>query len=177
MTLASRILVYPSNPRAEEDLSLIHEANDFLSKISSDEPGTYADYVLGLCSDLEDAARKNLDQIHQGGQQQQEDGAHSNSADIFADENRDKHSESGMDPTRSTTTTTLQDTAHMSNNMDAPIQGSSLPTIDLPSDLMMNWQWSIPPFWNLQDIMTTTPSPPVQDVLSGQKPEDAIFEF
>lgn len=174
MTLASRILVYSSNPCAEEDFSLIHEANDFLSKISSEEPGTYADYVLGLCSDLEDAARKNLDQLHQGDQQQQEGGAHSNSADNFADENRDKHSESGMD---TVFTTAPQNTDHTGNSMDAPIQGGGLPTIDLPSDLMMNWQWSIPPFWNLQDIMTSTPSSPVPDVISGQKPEDAIFEF
>lgn len=153
---------------------MIHEANDFLSKISSDEPGTYADYVLGLCSDLEDAARKNLDQIHQADQQQQEDGAHNNNTNIFTDENRDKHSESGID---TVLTTTLQNTDHTGNSMDAPIQGGSLPTVDLPSDLMMNWQWSIPPFWNLQDIMTSTPSSPVPDVISGQKAEDAIFKF
>ncbi|KFZ11970.1 hypothetical protein V502_07321 [Pseudogymnoascus sp. VKM F-4520 (FW-2644)] len=183
VTLASRILVYPSSPRAEEDLSLIHETNDFLSKISSDEPGTFADYVLGISSDLEDAGRKTVDQLHQGYRQQQEGGAHSNSADIFADENRDKHSGSGMDPTTSTTlldrvsTTTPQNTDHMGNSMDAPIQGGSLPTIDLPSDLMMNWQWSIPPFWNLQDIMTSTPPSPLPDVISGQEPKDAIFEF
>lgn len=158
MTLSLRVLIYPSNPCVKADLSLIREVDSFLSKISSEEPGTYADYILGLCSDLENAARKNLDRLQQDYPQQQVGGALSNSADIYANENRGRQFES-VDLTAS-----------------GSFEDVGQPTIDPTSSLIMNWQWSIPPFWNWQDIMTSIPSSPVLDV-NGQRLENPTFEF
>jgi hypothetical protein len=42
---------------------MLHEVVIFLSKIASQEQDTYLDYVLALCSDFENAARKELDKV------------------------------------------------------------------------------------------------------------------
>lgn len=46
---------------------MIRKTTCFLSKISSQEPGTYVDFLLSLCSELESFAGQAVDQgSHQG---------------------------------------------------------------------------------------------------------------
>lgn len=46
---------------------MIRKTTQFLAKISSQEPGTYVDFLLSLCSELESTASQTVDQeSHQG---------------------------------------------------------------------------------------------------------------
>lgn len=182
MALALGILVHPGHARAEADLCLIHETTGFLTRISSQEAGTYADHVLDFCSELENAARQNLGRTRQGHPKQPVGGAYSHGHEIYANENRDRHFESDADPTTTTMSSDgvlaacLQDTGHTSSPVGATAQAGNLPTIDPTSDLMMNWQWSVAPSWNWEDIMTSMPSSSFLDVPS-QFPEDVTVKF
>jgi hypothetical protein len=63
VALFSEIIIDPSRPSAESDISMLHEVVTFLSKVASQEQDTYLDYVLALCSDFENAARKEVHRI------------------------------------------------------------------------------------------------------------------
>ncbi|KAJ5503257.1 hypothetical protein N7463_006131 [Penicillium fimorum] len=60
VALFSHILIDPSHPDTESDISMIHGVVSFISRVASQEQDTYLDYVLALCSDFESAARKEL---------------------------------------------------------------------------------------------------------------------
>ena len=60
VALFSELLIDPLRPNTESDISMLHDVVTFLSKVASQEQDTYLDYVLALCSDFENAARKEL---------------------------------------------------------------------------------------------------------------------
>ncbi|CAG7938718.1 unnamed protein product [Penicillium nalgiovense] len=60
VALFSHIIIDPSRPETESDISMIHRVVSFISKVASQEQDTYLDYVLALCSDFESAAREEL---------------------------------------------------------------------------------------------------------------------
>ena len=67
MALSSQLLLNSNYPQAKSDLAMIRKTTCFLSKISSQEPGTYVDFLLSLCSELESFASQAVDQgSHQG---------------------------------------------------------------------------------------------------------------
>ena len=49
---------------------MIRKTTHFLSKISSQEPGTYVDFLLSLCSELESSASQAMDQESRQGHSQ-----------------------------------------------------------------------------------------------------------
>ncbi|OQE30674.1 hypothetical protein PENFLA_c002G06337 [Penicillium flavigenum] len=60
VALFSQILIDPSRPETESDITMINGVVSFISKVASQEQDTYLDYVLALCSDFERAAREEL---------------------------------------------------------------------------------------------------------------------
>ncbi|THC89103.1 hypothetical protein EYZ11_011450 [Aspergillus tanneri] len=126
-TLALGIFVHPDHEQASSDLSLLHETVRFLSTISSREPGTYVDYVLSLCSEFENAAKRILRQC--------------------------RRQETGMQGVS-------MDNAH--GEPVAPINVDATdPQREDIIDSTLDWQWSIPPFWNWQDLMASIPGSPL----------------
>lgn len=62
VALFSKIIIDPLRPDAESDVAMLHRVVTFLTKVASQEQDTYLDYVLALCSDFENAARKEIHQ-------------------------------------------------------------------------------------------------------------------
>ncbi|KAJ5977272.1 hypothetical protein N7501_000614 [Penicillium viridicatum] len=62
VALFSQILTDPSRPDTESDIAMMHGVVSFISRVASQEQDTYLDYVLALCTDFENAARKELHQ-------------------------------------------------------------------------------------------------------------------
>lgn len=91
---------------------MTRKTTHFLSKISSQEPGTYVDFLLSLCSELESAASQAMDQeSHQG---------HSQCAMASANLNRD----------------------HESQNYDtSTVLPSDLDTTGMPPSFTPFWNW------------------------------------
>ncbi|KAB8236454.1 fungal specific transcription factor domain-containing protein [Aspergillus alliaceus] len=144
--LSSHLLANPFHQHAASDLAMAHETIKFLSRISSEDPGTYVDYILSLCSELESAAKKASSQAAQDLSRQpmeninnsmkEPGGSVSNLTMPFHMNFATPQSE-GMDLTRSA----------ISQNYD-------MSTVDPTFDLAMNLQWPIPPFWNWGDMTT-----------------------
>lgn len=49
-----------NRPDASSDLSLVDETLRFLSRLASQEPDTYVDHVLSVCSDLRNTAKETI---------------------------------------------------------------------------------------------------------------------
>ncbi|CAI7635981.1 unnamed protein product [Penicillium bialowiezense] len=62
VALFSKIIIDPLRPDAESDVAMLDRVVTFLTKVASQEQDTYLDYVLALCSDFENAARKEIQQ-------------------------------------------------------------------------------------------------------------------
>ncbi|CAI7586647.1 unnamed protein product [Penicillium pancosmium] len=136
VALSSEIHTHPTHRNSHRDLSMIGEATKFLANVSFEEPGTFVDFILSVCSDLERSARYA---IHQS-----------------------QHD--AIDPEA----TDLNENA---SNEDSAMPGQQQPTVypdqsvfsevDLLTDNnpeLFNAQWSVPPFWNLQDMFIGMPS-------------------
>ncbi|KAF7586057.1 hypothetical protein BBP40_009623 [Aspergillus hancockii] len=154
VTLSSHILADPRHQHAKSDLAMARETINFLSKITSEEPGTYLDYILGLCSELENAAERATAQASQGLPPRPADDIH----------NPRPYSGYLGGPT--------SDSALQSYpGIFAPHSGSAdsagtnvlahnydMPSVDPTFDLAMNFQWTTAPFWNWGDMISATPT-------------------
>ncbi|GMF77398.1 unnamed protein product [Aspergillus oryzae] len=151
MTLLSNLLTDPSHQHAVSDLTMAQETINLLSKVSSEEPGTYVDYILGVCSELKTAAKKAVSRADQDISQQSM--RYLNNTQLSTNETGNPASghavphpslaspQSGdTDPTRSC----------------AILQSYDMPTVDPTFDLAMNFQWPVAPFWNWGEMMTST---------------------
>ncbi|KAI9041069.1 uncharacterized protein KD926_007338 [Aspergillus affinis] len=153
-TLALGIFMNPSHEKAEHDCSLICDIVKYLSEISAQEPGTYVDHVLGVCFDFETASKRALKHDPNGRHKRVENAntgnpynasEHSKSGSLVA--------EGGMNVDLSTGPGTNHECLNDST-VDIQPSDTDIALFDLASDPMMNWQWSIPPFWNWQDMMS-----------------------
>ncbi|QRD92426.1 fungal-specific transcription factor domain-containing protein [Aspergillus flavus] len=151
MTLLSNLLTDPSHQHAVSDLTMAQETINLLSKVSSEEPGTYVDYILGVCSELKTAAKKAVSRADQDISQQSM--RYLNNTQLSTNETGNPASghavphpslaspQSGdTDPTRSC----------------AILQSYDMPSVDPTFDLAMNFQWPVAPFWNWGEMMTST---------------------
>ena len=124
-------MVYPDHQHAQADLSAVRQTVDFLSDVSSREPGTYVEYILGVCSDLQNAAVRYLARAQND----------SNRRD------KGKGISGHMDTTAPTAGFTSDDPA--GNFANEAFENGDFGALD---DLAVNWQWSMSPFWNWQDL-------------------------
>ncbi|KAJ5752198.1 hypothetical protein N7520_009115 [Penicillium odoratum] len=130
VALASEVASNPSHELVHSDLQMVREAVTFLTDISSEEPSTYFDFILGACSDVEKSARRAIRQTRPdiaqpSASRTDGDSCVSNSESVLHGGSVDL-----------TGDTLLHQT----------IDPQSEPVVDL-----MNPQWSIPPFWSWQD--------------------------
>ncbi|GKZ30521.1 hypothetical protein AbraIFM66950_009360 [Aspergillus brasiliensis] len=165
--LALGILAHPTNSNAGNDLSMVQDAVSFLKSTASEEPDTFVDFVLSMCSDLERSARRAFMTAQSVHHQQQA---------AMPSDGKDRPSLSGHGASQNTApdlsdalptpfgnaSTANTGGAHFTNTVP---QGP-YPDIGFPGplnevDLTPNWQWSLPPFWNWQDFASGAPSFPV----------------
>ena len=116
VTLSSHLLSHPHHAYAPTDLALIHRTTHFLSEISAQEPGSYVDFLLSLCSELEGAASRS--------QSQSGHSSHTRPATVAFDE------PNGNNPATS-----------MSSQGYDPVDNSIADFSSLPSSLAPLWNW------------------------------------
>ncbi|PWY92838.1 hypothetical protein BO70DRAFT_392218 [Aspergillus heteromorphus CBS 117.55] len=159
--LALRILAYPAHEYARTDLAMIRETLDFLASTSSEEPGTYIDFILGAFSDLEHSARQALAkaQLKNSQPPAPESDRRDIGLNVPPDGIRYPASHAGYNslPISSgiTTTDDMGGTTSISN---LPGADAGFPILDTQVDSTANWQWLLPPFWNWQEFTTGAPS-------------------
>ncbi|KAJ5552725.1 hypothetical protein N7494_002103 [Penicillium frequentans] len=150
VALALGITSHPAHELVNDDLRMVRDTVAFLTNISSEEPSTYVDFILGVCSDLETSARRA---IRNSRRDMPERPASRTNGDY-----RGINTESV--PQREPTNT----------GGDNLLQQVIDPEGDSMVDLM-NPQWSIPPFWSWQDTYSgILPSPGINE----GRPEDFI---
>lgn len=139
VALASEIRIHPTHQLSNDDLAMVHEATGFLTNISYEEPGTFVDFILSVCSDLESSARRAIRQARSDNIRRPATGVDDNPVNLDIDLSGRQQSADYTDN-------------DLFNNEDG------LPTDANPDYL--NSQWSIPPFWNWQDMFVGMPSSP-----------------
>ncbi|PLB47442.1 hypothetical protein P170DRAFT_512037 [Aspergillus steynii IBT 23096] len=158
-TLALGIFMTPGHETASHDLSLICETIDYLSEISTQEPGTYVDHVLSVCAEFKAASKRALEHRPRSTHQRLGN-AHPMDAEKVSNVSMSRAfmNEEGMDAAPSTEPITSSESLNSGTTHMEPLN-SDLALFDVASDPVMNWQWSIPPFWNWQDMMSGAPGP------------------
>lgn len=130
MALASEMRSRPGQ-QSKDDLTLIHEGTAFLKNVSEEEPGTFIDFILDLCSDVENSSRRATQQVrieNNGPLAQANDDTVDLDIDMAGRQQPTGHGDSTF------------------SNSDA----------DLLNDINLNYinpQWAFPPFWNWQDML------------------------
>lgn len=147
MTLLSNLLTNTSHPHAMSDLAMAQETINLLSEVSSEEPGTYVDYILELCSELKSAAKKAVNQADQNNSQRSM--GLLNNTQPSTNETEDPASGLAIPPHPGLV-------ASQSGDVNTIIQHYDMPSVDPAFDLAMNFQWPVAPFWNLGDMVTGT---------------------
>lgn len=117
---------------------MIHEATTFLANVANEEPGTFVDFILSVCSDLERSARRLISQAQ---------------TDVAR-----PAGDAVSDNTMNTDTVALEQQQPADYAEQGDSNGSDNFTGSYP-DLFIA-QGSAPPFWNLQDIFTGVPLSP-----------------
>lgn len=121
---------------SEDDLTLIHAGTAFLKDVSADEPGTFIDFILDLCSDVENSSRRATQQARTENSRQLGQSANHDSADLNID---------------------LSEREQLADHGENNFLNSDA---DLLNDINLNYinpQWAFPPFWNWQDSMLGVP--------------------
>ncbi|KAJ5681409.1 uncharacterized protein N7477_001349 [Penicillium maclennaniae] len=138
VALTSEIRLNSTHHNSNHDLSMAHEVTSFLKDVSSGEPGTFVDFILSVCSDLESSARRAIHQTRSDG----------------------LRSATGVHRNVSSPDTGLSEQQLPTDHGDNTILHNE---VDLLTDIdpdAVNTQWSIPPFWNWQDIFIGLPVSP-----------------
>ncbi|KAJ5718713.1 hypothetical protein N7488_004359 [Penicillium malachiteum] len=138
LTLASEIRSHSTHQQSKDDLALFHEATAFLADVSDEEPGTFVDFILDVCSDTGNSARRTIQQVRNDNDQAPSQGANEGAADLNID---------------------LGGRQQPTDNSDNSFLNSE---VDLFNDINLNYinsQWQIPPLWNWQDMLGMPLSP------------------
>ncbi|RAL02811.1 uncharacterized protein BO80DRAFT_351008 [Aspergillus ibericus CBS 121593] len=170
--LALKLLRDPTHSFASVDLAMIRDIVDFLANTASEEPGTYVDYILGMCSDLERSARQAVVTAQLGRRQS---GIGTDKENPGPDESSEDTSRPAC-PVHSTLSAPSASAPMMDERSANPtnmLPQQPYPDIDYPTlgpeyDMTAEWQWSLPPFWNWQDIF---PGVSIPAVSGGDRPE------
>lgn len=139
VALASEIRIHPTHQRSNDDLIMIDDTIEFLTNVSREEPGTYVDFILSVCSDLESSARRAIHQARS-----------------------DKSREPATDVGNETVDLDIN-LRGQAPPIDYSTNGAFNSDADLLSDSnadFLNSQWLIPSFWNWQDMFAGIPSSP-----------------
>ncbi|OGM40634.1 hypothetical protein ABOM_010711 [Aspergillus bombycis] len=152
MTLLSNLLTSTAHQHSVTDLAMAQETIDLLSKLSSEEPGTYVDYILELCTELKSAAKKAISRAEQNTSQQSI--GHINN-------NQPSRNETGEPVSGFSVLADPGLVAPLAGDADpagnsAMLQNYDMPSVDPTFDLAMNFQWPIAPFWNWGDVVPST---------------------
>ncbi|KAL4805062.1 hypothetical protein BDV18DRAFT_161459 [Aspergillus unguis] len=129
--LASEICIHPTHQHCNDDLAMIHETTAFLTNVSHEEPGTFADFMLSVCSDMESSARRAMQQAR--------------------GDNTGRAAATGVDED-------AVDLAVDPSGREPPadqIDNGLFNEVDLLNDVNLgyiNSQWLMPPFWNWKDL-------------------------
>lgn len=143
MALALGITSHPAHELVNDDLRMVRDTVAFLTNISSEEPSTYVDFILGVCSDLETSARRA---IRHSRRDVPERPASRTNGDY-----------------RGTNSESVPQGEPANTGGDTLLQQVIDPEGDSMVDLM-NPQWSIPPFWSWQDTYSgILPSPGINE--------------
>lgn len=137
VALSSEIHTHPAHRDSHRDLSMISEATKFLANVSCEEPGTFVDFILSVCSDLERSARYA---IHQS----QNDAIDPEATNL----NENASNADSTMPEQQQQPSVYPDQSVFS---EAGFLTDTNPEL-------FNAQWSAPPFWNLQDMFIGMPS-------------------
>ncbi|GLB04157.1 hypothetical protein AtubIFM57258_009873 [Aspergillus tubingensis] len=165
--LALRILAHPAHSEAGDDLSMIQDVIKFLTCASSEEPNTYVDFVLNMCSDLERSVRRAFLTAQP---------ARNHHPAIMQNNENDRPSLSSHGVNHNTAPNLSDAIPTPFGSASAANMGGAQFTNVMPQgpytdigflgsfnevDQATNWQWSLPPFWNWQDLVSGAPSFPV----------------
>ncbi|BCS06675.1 hypothetical protein ALUC_11056A [Aspergillus luchuensis] len=165
--LALRILAQPAHSDAGDDLSMVQDVIKFLTCTSSEEPNTYVDFVLGMCSDLERSARRAFltaqpARNHHPAIMQNNENDRPSISSLGINQTTASNISDALPTPFSSTSAANMGSAQFTNVMPQgpyPDIGFLGPFNDI--DQAANWQWSLPPFWNWQDLVSGAPSFPV----------------
>ncbi|KAJ5128296.1 hypothetical protein N7448_002014 [Penicillium atrosanguineum] len=137
VALSSEIRINPNDQSSNDDLTMVHEVTAFLTDVSCEEPGTFVDFILGVCSDLEISARRTIHQAR----------SDATKPAIGIHENVDLPDVG------------LSDQQQPAGHSDNSLFNNEVDLTHTNQD-SFNAQWSIPPFWNWQDMFVGMPSSP-----------------
>lgn len=143
VALSSEIWIHPTHELANDDLAMAHEVVKFFTAVSHEEPGTYVDFILSVCSDLEISARRALHEARIA-----PTGTNDNVADIpgnvgFAGQQQQQ-----------------QQFANYADNNGGLFNNDPAGFLTDPNGDFLNSQWFVPPFWNWQDMVIGVPDSP-----------------
>lgn len=116
---------------------MIHKIIEFLTSVSQEEPGTYVDFILSVCSDLESSARRAIHEARGDKSREPATGIDNETVDLDID----LHGQQ-------------QPVDYPTNN----IFNSEVGFLSDPNTDVLNSQLLIPPFWNWQDMFVGIPS-------------------
>ncbi|GAT24010.1 hypothetical protein RIB2604_01711530 [Aspergillus luchuensis] len=161
------ILAQPAHSDAGDDLSMVQDVIKFLTCTSSEEPNTYVDFVLGMCSDLERSARRAFltaqpARNHHPAIMQNNENDRPSISSLGINQTTASNISDALPTPFSSTSAANMGSAQFTNVMPQgpyPDIGFLGPFNDI--DQAANWQWSLPPFWNWQDLVSGAPSFPV----------------
>jgi len=134
VALSSEIYAHPARQNSKHDLSMVQDAIKFLMDVSYEEPGTFVDFILSICSDLESSAQWAVSKSQGDVAKSPTTGAN--------DERMDK------------------DINTLEQQQTDDITDSNISTgaefIDTNAEVF-NSQYSLLPFWNLDDMFIAMP--------------------
>ncbi|GFN15022.1 transcription factor domain-containing protein [Aspergillus tubingensis] len=165
--LALGILAQPAHSEAGDDLSMIQDVIKFLTCTSSEEPNTYVDFVLGMCSDLERSARRAFltaqpaRNHHPAIMQNNENDRPSLSSHGINQNTAPNLSDALPTPFGSASAANMGSAQFTNVTPQGPYPDIGFPGPFNEVDQTANWQWSLPPFWNWQDLVSGVPTFPV----------------
>lgn len=143
VALSSEIRIHPTHGLADDDLAMAHEAVEFLTAVSHEEPGTYVDFILSVCSDLEISARRAIHEARVV-------------APIGTDDNGAVDIPGNIDFAGQQ----QQQFANCADNYGRLFNSDPAGLLTDPNGDFLNSQWFVPPFWNWQDMVIGVPDSP-----------------
>ncbi len=118
---------------------MVHETTGFLTNVSHEEPGTFVDFMLSVCSDLERSARRAIHQARNDNMRRSAAAVNNDAVDVNIDLAGQLQSDE------------CADNSLFNNEFDL--------LTDTDSDLLHS-QWPVPPFWDWPDVFIGMPTAP-----------------
>ncbi|KNG80801.1 hypothetical protein ANOM_010315 [Aspergillus nomiae NRRL 13137] len=152
MTLLSNLLGSSSHQHSVADLAMAQETINLLSKLSSEEPGTYVDHILEVCTDLKSAAKQAISRAEQNISQR----SMGNISNTQSSRNKTGDPVNGFSELASPGLVAPSSGDADPTGSSTILQNYDMPSVDPTFDLAMNFQWPIAPFWNWDDMVSST---------------------